>query len=158
MRNSRISVLKTSQQAKQTAFCNAKSRAGAAAVETAVVLPIFLLVIFGIVEFGRAMSVTQMLTAATRDHCRRATLDGETNASIIDSTRSFLVSTVRPSSEDFTITISVNRQSANNQIEKAKPGDIVTVNAEIPFQSVKYIPGRFLSGLKLSSTCSMLHE
>ena len=40
-------------------------RRGAAVVEMAMVLPIFMMVVFGIVEFGRAMMVGQMVTRAS---------------------------------------------------------------------------------------------
>lgn len=42
------------------------TRRGAAAVEMALVLPLFLLVIFGIVEIGRAFMVEHLLANAAR--------------------------------------------------------------------------------------------
>ena len=42
-------------------------RRGAALVEMALVLPIFFGVVLGIVEFGRAMMVSQMVTNAARE-------------------------------------------------------------------------------------------
>lgn len=47
-------------------FMHRSSRAGAAAVEMAVVLPLFLLVVFGIVEFGRGMLVRELLANTAR--------------------------------------------------------------------------------------------
>ena len=41
-----------------------KHRRGAALVETAMVLPMFFLVVLCIVEFGRAMMVSQLVTTA----------------------------------------------------------------------------------------------
>ena len=43
---------------------------GAAAVEFALVLPLLLLVIFGIIDFGRAYNAQQALNAGTREGAR----------------------------------------------------------------------------------------
>ncbi len=47
-------------------------RCGAAAVETAMVLPIALLFLFGIMEYGRFVMTEQVLTNAVREGCRYA--------------------------------------------------------------------------------------
>jgi Flp pilus assembly protein TadG len=47
---------------------------GAAAVEMAIVLPILLLIIFGIIEFGRGYQVKVQLTGSVRDVARALAL------------------------------------------------------------------------------------
>nr|WP_221379629.1 TadE/TadG family type IV pilus assembly protein [Actinoplanes polyasparticus] len=54
---------------------------GAAAVEAAIVLPLILLVLFGIIDFGRALQQQALLTAAVREGARTAALNG-TSASV----------------------------------------------------------------------------
>ncbi len=49
---------------------------GAAAVEFALVLPLLLLVVFGLVDFGRAYNMQIMLTQAAREGVRVAALGG----------------------------------------------------------------------------------
>ncbi len=49
-----------------------KQRHGAAAVETALVLPMALLFLFGIMEYGRFVMTQQVLTNASREGCRYA--------------------------------------------------------------------------------------
>ena len=56
-----------------------KKRRGAAAVEFAVVAPIFLLLVFGMIEYGRMVMVQQVLTNASREGARCAVLDGATH-------------------------------------------------------------------------------
>jgi Flp pilus assembly protein TadG len=51
-----------------------RSERGAAAVETAIVLPVLLLVIFGIIDFGRALDAKIQLTQAAREGARVAAL------------------------------------------------------------------------------------
>ncbi|MBA4032153.1 MAG: hypothetical protein C0478_14860 [Planctomyces sp.] len=134
------------------------ARRGAAAVETALVLPIFVLLILGTIEFSRALSVSQLLTTATRDNCRRAIIDGTTTASVIEQTRKQVRETIGPTVDTFVVTVWVDRPAAQNLIEKARPGDIVTIKAAIPISHVQYTPGEFLSSVTLRSQCSMTHE
>jgi Flp pilus assembly protein TadG len=51
-----------------------RSERGAAAVETAIVLPILLLLCFGIIDFGRALDAKIQLTQAAREGARVAAL------------------------------------------------------------------------------------
>jgi Flp pilus assembly protein TadG len=54
--------------------------AGAAAVELALVLPILLVVVFGIVDFGRAYNAKVSLTQAAREGARVRSLGGDAAA------------------------------------------------------------------------------
>jgi Flp pilus assembly protein TadG len=49
-----------------------KRNEGQALVEFALIVPIFLLLVFGVVEFGRAWNVYQTVTDAVREGCRTA--------------------------------------------------------------------------------------
>lgn len=53
---------------------------GAAAVEFALVLPILLLLVFGIVEFGRIYSIQTSITAAARQGARVMALQNDSGA------------------------------------------------------------------------------
>lgn len=53
---------------------------GAAAVELALVLPLLLLLVFGIVDFGRALNLQITLTQAAREGVRPAALRQPTSA------------------------------------------------------------------------------
>jgi Flp pilus assembly pilin Flp len=56
---------------------------GAAMVELAIVLPILMLIVMGIVEFGRAWNVYQVITDAAREGARRAVVrDGDTDSKV----------------------------------------------------------------------------
>jgi hypothetical protein len=59
-------------------------RRGAVAAEAAIVLPIFILAMIGIIEFGRAIMVQQILVNAAREGARRAIVPGATNDAVSD--------------------------------------------------------------------------
>src|SRR5947209_283568 len=55
-------------------------RWGAAAVEFAIVAPLLVSLVLGLIEFGRVLMVEQILTNAAREGCRTAVLDGSTTS------------------------------------------------------------------------------
>src|SRR5438477_12793763 len=67
-----------------------RNRRAAAAVEFAVVAPVFLLLVFGMIEYGRMVMVQQIITNGSREGARAAVLDGATTASVTSSVNSFL--------------------------------------------------------------------
>lgn len=58
------------------------SRRGTAAVEFAVVAPLLVLLVFGMVEYGRLVMVQQVLTNASREGARTAILAGSSSATV----------------------------------------------------------------------------
>jgi Flp pilus assembly pilin Flp len=60
--------------ATQSSCSNANSDRGAAAVEFALLLPLLLLIVFGIIDFGRALNTQITLTQAAREGARALAL------------------------------------------------------------------------------------
>jgi Flp pilus assembly protein TadG len=58
------------------------SERGAAAVETAIVLPVLLFVIFGIIDFGRMLNTQLKLTEAAREGARAAVMQTDPDARV----------------------------------------------------------------------------
>ena len=67
-----------------------RNQRGAALLETAITLPIILLVSVSIFEFGRAYQVQQVLTNAAREGARVAVLNGTTDAQVKTVVRNYL--------------------------------------------------------------------
>jgi Flp pilus assembly protein TadG len=138
------------------------NRRGAAIVEMALVLPIFFAVVLGIVEFGRAMMVSQMVTNAAREATRLAIIDGSTNTTVETWVEEFLNDSINVTASDVTVTITVvaapGNDDPNNQIGNAQARDLVTVDVSVPFDKVSYVPGSYLNGKNLSARSSMRHE
>ncbi len=59
---------------------------GAAAVEFALMLPLLLLIIFGVIDFGRALNAQITITQAAREGARLDAL-GQSNAAVVSRTQ-----------------------------------------------------------------------
>jgi Flp pilus assembly protein TadG len=69
-----------------------KNQRGAALLETAITLPLVLLVAVAIFEFGRAYQTWQVLTNAAREGARIAVISGTTDQQVTDAVRSYMTS------------------------------------------------------------------
>ena len=139
-----------------------QDRRGAALVEMALTLPVFLMVVLGIIEFGRGMMVTQFVTNAAREGARTAVLTDSTNTSIESLVEDIMSDTANVPAAQVTTTISVDNpdgtSKANNSIADADRMDLITVEVEIPFSAVSFTPARWLHGAKLRGHSIMRKE
>lgn len=127
-----------------------RRRRGAAAVEFAVVCPVLFLVMLGMIEVGRAVTVQNLLSHVARDAARAASLDGSTAASVQAQATERLNAM---SMDGVTVTVSPDPLSS------AAAGDPVTVNLQVPFDSVSWLPSdRYFQGVTLQSTVVMRRE
>jgi Flp pilus assembly protein TadG len=132
-----------------------KHRRGAAAVEFAVVAPVFFLMILGMIEIGRAIMVQQIITNASREGARMAVLPGSTVADVNTRVQEILqASTINGA----TVTI-LNAQGAETNPETAQYGDVINVTVSVPFSQVSWLPtSKYLAGKNLSASTIMRTE
>lgn len=130
-----------------------RKRRGAALVEFAIVAPLFFLIVFGIIEFGRAIMVQQVLTNASREGARLAVLDSTTpTASEVTSKVTDYLA--RAGISGAIVTINPTEPTS------AKYGEPVTVTVKIPFGSVSWLPSPMFLGktTQLTATSVMRRE
>jgi Flp pilus assembly protein TadG len=155
-RHSKGEAMKT----KRTRNVNQR-RGGAALVEFAVCLPVLVMIIMAIIEFGRGMMVSELLYDAARVGARQAIIAGNTNTTVTQSVTNFTTAT-SINSQSVTVTITVTPAAGNanpgNQLASAHTGDTCIVQVQVPFNQVSFIPGNYLAGKTLTGTCAMLHE
>jgi Flp pilus assembly protein TadG len=124
-------------------------RRAAAVVEFAVVAPVFLLLVFGMIEYGRMVMVYQVITNASREGARTAVLDGATTTSVTTAVNNYLTAGAVSGA---TVTVSPNPPSG------AQNGDPVTVTVSIPFSQVSWLPSPMYLGSKTLSCATVMRR
>ena len=124
-----------------------RRREGAAVVETAVTLPLLVLLVMGGIDVGRAIHVQHTLVTAARSGCRCYSLPKE-------MTKSDAAAAVAVVMDDDRIGgYQVGYEpSLSSNIRHQQP---VTVSVSIPFETVSWTPSWFLPGRTLTGTCTM---
>jgi Flp pilus assembly protein TadG len=124
-------------------------RYGIAATEFAIVAPLFLLLVIGILELGRALMVQQVLVNASRVGAREAVTLGATTGSIQATVEDYTASVAVPG-----VTVSVTPSPTSTVA-----GDPITVTASVPFNAVSWLPSPwFLGGNTLTASSRMRKE
>jgi Flp pilus assembly protein TadG len=67
-----------------------RNERGTALLETAITIPIILLITVGIFEFGRAYQTQQVLVNASREGARLAVIEGSTDAAVRTRVNAYL--------------------------------------------------------------------
>ena len=133
-------------------------RQGAAAVEFAVVLPLFLLLLAGIIEFGQVFRIQHALSNACRRGARSAIVEGATASVLKQKVKQQCNRSFGVSEADVSVEISVNGDP-NFDLLQAVQGDEISFTVTVPF--AKAGTGFYLamfSNTDLSSTCILEHE
>jgi len=130
-------------------WANAAPRRGAAATEFAIVAPVFLLLVIGILELGRALMVQQVLINASRVGARQAITLGATTAEVEAAVEDYAESVAVPGVE---VTVTPNPATA-------VAGDSITVTTSVPFNDVSWLASPwFLGGNTLTASSIMRKE
>jgi Flp pilus assembly protein TadG len=118
---------------------------------------IILLFVFGIVEFGRALMVQQMVTNCAREAARRCILDGSSNAAVIQTTKDLAAGGLNVDQSKFNVTIAVNGTSGS-EVGNAVPGDLCAVSIDVAYDDVRLFPASYLGARRLVGRSTMHHE
>ena len=107
-------------------------RRGAAAVEMALILPIFLGLVLAQLESSRLGMVAQLLTTAARDACRIAVIQGATSTDVSNQISGDLAgSNLSVPPVSYTIT---------QGFDTATFGTPITVTLSVPYSQVGWFP------------------
>ena len=123
-------------------------RRGAAAVEFAIVAPVFFMMVIGIIEVGRAIMVQQVLINASRVGARQAVTLSATQASATAAARDYAAGVGISG-----ITVSVSPDPA-----AAATGTPVTVNASVNFSNVSWLTSPWFMGGKTLTASSVMRK
>lgn len=128
----------------------ARARRGTATVEFAIVAPLFLLFLMGIVEMGRVMMVQNVLIAAAREGARAAIISGASADDVIDK------------AEEYASICGINSAVATVEpanLSTATTEDPITVSVSVVFDDVSWLPvPQFLASQSLTGRTTMRLE
>lgn len=153
------------------------SRRGTTVVETAFVLPVFLLFVLALMELGHAQLVKHVLRAACRQAARIGTTEGKSTADVEARVREVLGTAVDPDCVEIFVkdasaydngaappTNGTQLESLPNiQLAEAAPRTLFLVRAKIEYGDIAIIPnipglGPFLDEVVLEGQAFMRHE
>lgn len=131
-------------------------RRGAATVEFAVVIPVLLMFILGIIEIGRMVMVAQVNTNASREAARYAAQGGADSATVETHTRNYLTAAgIRDAAagSGSAVTVAIETQPSNGTtwVAVADPsalpsGTPIRVTVSANFNQQSWLPSRFFVG------------
>ena len=128
-----------------------RQRRGAAAVEFAIVAPLFIMLVFGMIEFGRMVMVQQVITNASREGARRAVVDASTIEDVRDVVEKYSASS--------SITVPRENITINPDPAVTANGDPITVSVSLPFADISWLPTpQFLESYNLQAVTVMRRD
>lgn len=127
------------------------NRRGAAAVEFALVAPLLIMLVFGMIEYGRMLLVQQMMVNASREGARLAVVDGTSINDVKDVVESRLLgASIAVKRSD--ISVSPDPQSANFGVP-------ITVSVSVPYRNISWLPSSlYLDNATLFTSTVMRRE
>jgi hypothetical protein len=147
-------------------------RRGTTIVETAVVLPVFLLLLFAIFEFGHAQLIKNMLNSSCRNAARIGAVEGTSTNQVISqiqqqmspviSQDNVLIFVNDAGDFDSDDTPDTDGQSIEDmpsiELSEAEPRQLFVIRARVPYNSVAIVPMPFLEDVQLYGQSFMRHE
>jgi hypothetical protein len=149
---------------------NRLNRRGTTTVETAVVLPVFLLLLFVIFEFGHAQLINNVLNSACRNAARIGAVEGSSTAQVRTKVEQMIGSVVPAG----TVQIFVKNASSfdsggsaagpeledlpNIELRDTEPRTLFVIRAKVPYSSVAIVPMPFLEDIEIDAQAFMRHE
>lgn len=163
------------RNSRQTSFHSRNTsgkRMGATIVETALVMPVFFMFVFAIIEFGHATMINNVLKNATRTAARWGSATGATTAEVEQYARDRMGGAIDPAMVSILIKDAsqfdnggATPQSNNDfqampdiELEDAEPRQLFMIRASIPYGSVSLIPHPWLGNVLLSGETFTRHE
>lgn len=154
-------------------FCRQKSkqRRGTTTVETAFVLPVFLVLLFAIFEFGHAQMVNNMMSTACRNAARIGAVEGSTTAQVEERVEETLGKFVPIDKVDIFVKNASSfdgggstpdgqglEELPNIDLSTTEPRTLFVVRAKVSYNEIAIVPMPFLKDVIIDAQAFMRHE
>jgi hypothetical protein len=155
---------------------NSASRRGTTVVETALVLPVFIVFVLGIIELGHAQMIKNLLRSGCREAARIGSTEGHTTADVRQRVFAVLGTAIPPE----VVQVYVKNASVfdsgggstdgasleglpNVELTDAEPRSMFLVRAKVNYNDIAIVPnipfiGSFLDEVVLEGQSFMRHE
>lgn len=151
---------------------NFPQRRGTTTVETAVVLPVFLLLIFAIFEFGHAQLINNLLSSACRNAARVGAVEGTSTAQVEERVEQTLGTVVPLASVEIFVKDASSFDGGGStpdngaaledlpdvELGDTEPRTLFVVRAKVAYNDVAIVPMPFLENVMLDAQAFMRHE
>ena len=148
-----------------------RPRAGTTVVETAVVLPVFLLFVFAIFEFSHAQLVINMINDSCRNGARVGAVEGTTTSQVVTAINDVLKTVVPEDSmeifvKDATVFDTGTPPETGSGIEalpdvelsNAEPRQMFAIRVRVHYNDIALVPMPFMKDAILDGQAFMRHE
>ena len=145
--------------AERTTRGGRRRRSGQAVVEFALILPVFVLLVFAALEFGRAYYALHLLTNASREGARTGSLPNTLEADVTTRVSDFLGDVGLGGSWSSTVSVTASDGTTKSGLADATEGDRVEVAVTYNFTVLcgSILPG-FSGTVPLTARCTFRHE
>lgn len=138
-----------------------RDRRGAAMVEFAMIAPVFLAIILGVVEIGQAINMTHLLSSGLREGGRLATMDWKSvvapgtsiNDKVEADIRNFYIAAGLPGDEITIAITSAEGDDAGDVFDLSDPdnnGRMFKLSAELPYSAGTNYPAAMMKNKSVS--------
>ena len=128
---------------------------GTAILETALTLPLLLLVSVGIFEFGRAYQTWQVLTNAAREGARLAVMPNQVDGAVEARVREYMKSGQLPNEGSATVAVDPNAKVSIGGTGTAK-ASLVTVSYPFQFIVLQPVAALVVRGSKVGAPLNLV--
>jgi len=126
-------------------------------VEAAIVLPVFFLLVLGLIEISRLGMTAQLVTSAANAGCRVAVISGHTQADVTTTVQN-LMSSGGIGSSSYSMVTSPSDVTTTHLAGPASVNS-VTVTISVPFNRVSWLATPlFLGSVTISSSATLTSE
>ena len=132
-----------------------RRRGGAAAVEMAVILPLFLILALGLIEASRLGMAAQLISAAAREGCRVASLAGNDQTAVQSGINTSLAGS------GISASYSISCADGTTTVTSTTPagGTAITVTVSVPYSQIAWFtPIQYFGGVTVTASATMSSE